>query len=88
MDCYSVILKPSIERDLKGFPKSMVERIWERIEDLKNDPFPRQSIKLAGSDQFYRIRVGDYRIVYAVNTVRKQITIHYIRHRRDIYRKL
>jgi len=60
----------------------------KRIERLKTDPFPRQAIKLTGTERLYRIRVGDYRIIYEVDTEAKRITIHYIRHRREAYRAL
>ena len=43
-------------------------------------------MKLEGSEGLYRLRVGDYRIVYGVNISTKQVLIHYVRHRRDVYR--
>ena len=49
---------------------------------------PRQAVKLAGGEAWYRVRVGDYRIIYGVDTRARQITVHYIRHRRDVYRNL
>ena len=58
------------------------------VERLETNPFPRQAIKLSNAERLYRIRVGDYRIVYEVNTQAKQITIHYVRHRRKVYRVL
>ena len=88
MSEYSVILKPSVEKDLRKIPTVMVDRLFQRIEGLTSDPFPPQSLKLAGGELFYRIRVGDYRIVYQVETDKKQIVIQYIRHRRDVYRDL
>ncbi len=60
----------------------------KRIEGLTTDPFPRQAIKLSGTERLYRIRVGDYRIIYQVDTKAEQIIIHYIRHRREVYRAL
>ena len=60
----------------------------KRIEGLRTDPFPRQAVKLSGTERLYRIRVGDYRIVYEVDTQAKQIVIHYVRHRREVYRTL
>ncbi len=60
----------------------------KRIEGLTTDPFPRHAIKLSGTERLYRIRVGDYRIIYKVDTEAEQITIHYIRHRREVYRAL
>lgn len=44
----------------------MVARIMKRIEALGDDPFPDQSIKLAGTEQLYRLRIGDYRVVYVL----------------------
>ena len=88
MDSYNINFKPSIEKDLRSLSKVLVSRVMEYIERLKTNPFPQQVIKLSGSKRFYRIRVGDYRIVYEVNTQTNEITIHYIRHRREAYRKL
>ncbi len=48
---------------------------------------PRQSVKLAGSEDLYRIRVGDYR-VYGVDDEAKVVTVHYVRHRSQAYRRL
>jgi len=42
-------------------------RVFQYIEDLQNNPLPRQSIKLSGMEHLYRIRVGDYRIIYEIN---------------------
>ena len=60
----------------------------DRLEQLKSDPFPRQSTKLHGAERLYRLRVGDYRIVYELDTDAMRITIQYIRHRREVYRRL
>lgn len=88
MVSYKVAFKPSVEKDLRGLPKSVMTRVLEHIEALKDTPLPRQSVKLAGAEQLYRIRVGDYRVIYGVDKEAKQITVHYVRHRRDVYRKL
>jgi mRNA interferase RelE/StbE len=88
MDSYDINFKPSVEKDLRPLSKTLVTRVMERIERLKTDPFPRQAIKLSGTERLYRIRVGDYRIVYEVDTQAKQIMVHYIRHRREVYRAL
>ncbi len=88
MASYSINLKPSVEKDLRHLSKRLVARVVERIEKLKADPFPRQAIKLSGTERFYRIRVSDYRIVYEVDTQAEQVTIHYVRHRREVYRVL
>ena len=90
MDSYSVNFKASVQKDLRPLPEALVARVMERIEveGLKTDPFPRQAIKLSGTERLYRLRVGDYRIVYEVDTQAKQIMIHYVRHRREVYRAL
>lgn len=88
MGSYNINFKPSVEKDLRPLSKTLVARVMERIERLKTDPFPRQAIKLSGTERLYRIRVGDYRIVYEANTQAKQVTIHYVRHRREVYRAL
>jgi len=88
MASYKVIFKPSVEKDLRSLPRSVVTRIFKHIDALKNDPIPRQSIKLAGAEQLYRVRIGDYRMIYGVDKNKRQVIIHYVRHRRDVYRHL
>ncbi len=88
MSPYEISLQPSIEKDLRKLSAENCDRILTRIEALVNEPFPVQAIKLKGTEGLYRIRVGDYRIIYEVDTDAACILIHYIRHRRDVYRDL
>jgi mRNA interferase RelE/StbE len=88
MASYRVMLKPSVEKDLRALPKASLARLIRRIEELTNNPIPRQSVKLTGAEHLYRIRVGDYRIIYAVDADAKQVVVYYVRHRRDVYRDL
>ena len=76
MPAYDIVFKPSVEKDLRSLPKSVIDRVLKQIESLGIDPLPRGSVKLAGAEHLYRIRVGDYRVVYGINTKGKQITIH------------
>jgi mRNA interferase RelE/StbE len=85
---YSLHFKPSVEKDLDSLTKPIIARVLERLEQLKSDPFPRQSTKLHGAERLYRLRVGDYRIVYELDTDAMLITIHHVRHRREVYRRL
>ena len=55
----------------------------KRIGALSADPFPEQSIKLAGTERLYRIRIGDYRIVYGVDKATRQVIV-----RREVYRRV
>jgi mRNA interferase RelE/StbE len=85
---YSIQFRPSVEKDFTSLPKSLVSRVHARIQHLAGDPFPHSTVKLQGAERMYRLRVGDYRIVYDVDTDAALITIHAVRHRRDVYRRL
>ena len=88
MASYSVVSKPSVEKDLRSLPKPTIVRVMKQIEALKSDPIPRKALKLESTQDLYRIRIGDYRVVYSLDRQLKQVIIQYIRHRREIYRKL
>ncbi len=88
MESYNVIFKPSVEKDLKSLDRKLVRRIIDRIVKLGGEPLCRGAIKLSGSKFLYRIRVGEYRIVYQVDSVSRKVVVHHIRHRRDVYRAL
>ena len=88
MASYKVVPKPSVEKDLRSLPKPTIARVVKSLELLADDPFPRQALKLQGGEQLYRLRVGDYRIVYAVDQDVKEVIVHYVRHRREVYRQL
>ena len=88
MEPYQINFQPSVEKDLRKLSSENCDRLLARIEELANDPLPVQSLKLKGTQGLYRIRVGDYRIVYEVDLLTKSILIHYVRHRREVYRDL
>jgi mRNA interferase RelE/StbE len=88
MAAYKLVFKPSVEKDMRSLSQSILTRIFKQIDALKDEPLPRQSIKLAGAEHLYRIRVGDYRVIYSIDQDLKQVTIHYVRHRREVYRQL
>jgi len=85
---YSLSYRPSVEKDLQSIPRPFVARIIARIERLPSDPFPTQSAKLQGAERLYRLRVGDFRIVYEVDSDTQHIVVQYVRHRREVYRRL
>ncbi len=86
MASFKVILKPSVEKDLRALPQSVVARVWRKIEGLQSEPLPRGSLKLEGSEELHRVRVGDYRIIYGFDARLAEVVVHYVRHRRDCYR--
>jgi mRNA interferase RelE/StbE len=82
---YSVLIKKSAERELREIPKSDLQRITQRIKELAAIPRPSGSEKLAGQDS-YRVRQGDYRVVYTIDDDQRLIEIIKIGHRREVYR--
>ena len=88
MDFYEIRWKQSAERDLHRIDRQQIAQIIGAIESLSNDPFPSQHRKLRGTEKLYRIRVGDYRVIYEVDTSIKMVVIHYVRHRKEAYRRL
>lgn len=82
---YSLVFKESSEKDLRKIPKSAVKSILKKLIDLESNPYPHGIKKLIGSE-FYRIRIGDYRIIYSIDNKLKSVIIFYIRHRKDVYK--
>jgi mRNA interferase RelE/StbE len=66
-------------------PKLVVARVLEAVEHLANDPYPSGVRKLAGSEHSYRIRLGDYRIVYYVVSLTLVIEVIRVGHRKNVY---
>ena len=83
---YSIRIKRSAERELRRFSKTALQRIVGKIRALGEDPRPRGCEKLS-SDERYRVRQGDYRVVYAIDDGRQIVEIVKIGHRREVYRK-
>jgi mRNA interferase RelE/StbE len=88
MEPYNITFKSSVKKDLKRLDRKLVGRIIDSIASLADEPICRGAIKLSGSKFLYRIRVGEYRIVYQVDSPSREIVIHYVRHRREVYRAL
>ena len=78
--------KKSTRKDLRKLPSNAADKIVEAVENLAANPFPHGVEKLSGSEHAYRIRLGDYRIVYEVVTESKLVEIQHVRHRKDVYR--
>jgi mRNA interferase RelE/StbE len=66
----------------------MARRVLDHIERLSEEPLPRGVTKLVGAERLYRVRVGDYRIVYELNSGERTVTIEYVRHRSTAYRDI
>ena len=85
---YSVTFARSARKELEKIPPSVAQRIIERIEALTKTPRPSGVIKLQGNKNLWRIRIGDYRVIYSVDELARVIDVSVVRHRRDAYRDL
>jgi mRNA interferase RelE/StbE len=84
---YRVLFVSRAERGFKRLSADVQDRIISQINLLTEDPRPAGAVKLVGSDSLFRVRVGDYRIIYAVEDDFLVVLIVEIGHRREIYRK-
>jgi mRNA interferase RelE/StbE len=84
---YEVYLERSAENDLKHLHTSTFDRIVRQIKTLAENPRPSGCHKLAGSKNDWRIRIGDYRVLYEIDEKAKAVTIMRVRHRREVYRR-
>ncbi len=82
---YSVYILPAAEKDCDRLAKSVYTRCRNAILKLGANPRSTGAIKLVG-EAGYRVRVGDYRILYRIDDAQKRIYVYRIKHRREVYR--
>jgi mRNA interferase RelE/StbE len=82
---YKIILKPSAQKDLDKLPDKELIRIASRLEQLRINPRPIGVQKLS-DEEGYRLRSGNYRILFIINDKIKNIFIFRIKHRKDAYK--
>ncbi len=87
MNNYSIKFKTSAAKEFKKLPPLVKQRVGETLDKLRQDPRPSGVVKLKGEDQLYRVRVGDYRIVYTIDDHDQIIRVTRIRHRQDVYKE-
>jgi mRNA interferase RelE/StbE len=85
---YSIELKPAAIRGLAKLPKDVQKSIRSRIDALAKNPFPSDMKKLESEENFYRIKVGDYRIIYQTHKKILLVLVVRIGHRKEVYRRL
>ena len=83
---YQVVLVRSARRELERLPRAAADRIVAAPERLAADSRPEGSWKLQGSTELWRLRVGDYRVVYLIDDAHKLVDVRVVRHRKDAYR--
>ena len=86
MASYKLVIKNSVAKDLRKIPNSDLERVLSRIRALAEDPRPPGSEKLSGEEK-YRLRQGNYRILYTVNDAEICVVVVKVGHRREVYRR-
>lgn len=83
---YEIYLERAVERNLRRLPAEDFHRVISRIKALADDPRPSGCRKITGSKSDWRIRIGDYRVVYEIDEEAKAVRVVLIRHRREAYR--
>jgi mRNA interferase RelE/StbE len=83
---YAITFARSARRELESLDASVIRRVIFRIDGLAKEPRPSGSRKLHGEQNLWRIRIGDYRVVYSVDDQQHIVDIVRIRHRREVYR--
>jgi mRNA interferase RelE/StbE len=82
---YTVVFSKSAEKEFSKLDLSVAKRIFPRIKALASNPRPMGCIKLSGEIDAWRIRMGDYRVVYVVDDHKIIVEIMRVRHRREVY---
>ena len=84
---YRIDLTRSCAKELDELPSREVVRLLAAIESLGSNPRPRRCKKLTGSARSYRVRVGNYRVLYEVNDLNKAVTVYAAGHRGEVYKR-
>ena len=82
---YAVEIKPSAQKELDAAPDATVARLIHKMESLRDNPRPTGCKKLKGFRNQWRVRVGDWRVLYIIDDSRRLISVTRIAHRREVY---
>ncbi|MBS3772049.1 MAG: type II toxin-antitoxin system RelE/ParE family toxin [Bacteroidales bacterium] len=83
---YEILFESKAEKELLELPKEDLKRIDTKIRQLNKNPRPPGIKKLVGKIEGWRIRAGDYRILYQIDDEKKLVKVYRIKHRREVYR--
>jgi mRNA interferase RelE/StbE len=83
---YELIIKPTAEKSLDKLPHPIRGRIVDALKQLRDNPRPTQSVKLTGDENLWRIRIGNYRMVYEIHDAKLVVLVLRVAHRKDVYR--
>ncbi|HBR14973.1 MAG TPA: type II toxin-antitoxin system mRNA interferase toxin, RelE/StbE family [Candidatus Omnitrophica bacterium] len=85
MEKYKVEIKKSAVKEIKALPSQVIRKILAQIASLSDNPRPSQSLKMSGEEK-YRMRCGDYRILYTIEDNVLTVYVVKVGHRREVYR--
>ena len=86
MSSYNVILAKSAQKELESLNQLVLKKVFMKMESLAMNPRPTGCVKLQGNSDLWRIRVGEYRIIYSINDKHHCVDINRVRHRKDAYK--
>jgi len=82
---YEIVFARSARKELQALPRSMAERVLKKVESLAARPRPPGCKKLHGQSNLWRIRVGEYRVVYSNDDDKRVVDVAVVRHRSEAY---
>lgn len=83
---YTIIIPKAVQKQLDALPDDVYERIAAKVQQLAENPRPDGVVKLKGSENEYRIRIGDYRVRYEIEDEELRILLLQCKHRKEVYR--
>lgn len=84
---YTIIIPKAVQKQLDALPDDVYDRIAAKVQQLAENPRPDGVVKLKGSENEYRIRIGDYRVRYEIEDEELRILLLQCQHRKEVYRK-
>ncbi len=85
MHSYAVQIKPSARKELESLSDPLLARVVAKLESLSHEPRPTGCKKLKGYKDQWRIRIGDWRVVYLIDDAARLVSVTRIAHRREVY---
>jgi mRNA interferase RelE/StbE len=82
---YAIQIARSAEKEIENLPANVLQRVTQKIDQLAVTPRPAGCVKLQAARNRWRIRVGNYRIIYAINDAQRLLDVMAVRHRREAY---
>lgn len=87
MASFEIQWKASAKKELKKIDKVEIPKILKEIEKLSSEPYPTNHKKILGTEHIFRIKIGNYRVIYSIENEQLIIEIIRVRHRKEAYRK-